>query len=64
MQQEFMPLKDLESKKKEIDELLNSKAKELKELGLLDKLGEFVGIQTNNAKEREKQLTESELPNH
>ncbi|GAA8452961.1 hypothetical protein HpDR51_11720 [Helicobacter pylori] len=58
MQQEFMPLKDLEAKKKEINELLNSKAKELKELGLLDKLGEFVGIQTDNAKEREKQLTE------
>ncbi|PUD46578.1 putative barnase/colicin E5 family endoribonuclease, partial [Helicobacter pylori] len=52
-----MPL-DFESKKKEINELLNSKAKELKELGLLDKLGEFVGIQTDNAKEREKQLTE------
>ncbi|MFP6255475.1 DUF3519 domain-containing protein [Helicobacter pylori] len=53
-----MPLKDFEAKKKEINELLNSKAKELKELGLLDKLGEFVGIQTENAKEREKQLTE------
>ncbi|MGN8518316.1 DUF3519 domain-containing protein [Helicobacter pylori] len=54
----IMPLKDFEAKKKEIDELLNSKAKELKELGLLDKLGEFVGIQTDNAKEREKQLTD------
>ncbi len=53
-----MPLKDFETKKKEINDLLNSKAKELKELGLLDKLGEFVGIQTDNAKEREKQLTE------
>ncbi|WRF09208.1 DUF3519 domain-containing protein [Helicobacter pylori] len=53
-----MPLKDFEAKKKEIHELLNSKAKELKELGLLDKLGEFVGYQTDNAKEREKQLTE------
>ncbi|PDX15201.1 hypothetical protein BB411_05685 [Helicobacter pylori] len=53
-----MPLKDFEAKKKEINELLNSKAKELKELGLLDKLGEFVGYQTDNAKEREKQLTE------
>ncbi|MFP6181724.1 hypothetical protein ACLGBS_07575 [Helicobacter pylori] len=51
-----MPLKDFEAKKKEINELLNSKAKELKELGLLDKLGEFVGYQTDNAKEREKQL--------
>ncbi|MFP6268993.1 DUF3519 domain-containing protein [Helicobacter pylori] len=53
-----MSLKDFEAKKKEINELLNSKAKELKELGLLDKLGEFVGIQTDNAKEREKQLTD------
>nr|WP_232264619.1 DUF3519 domain-containing protein [Helicobacter pylori] len=53
-----MPLKDFEAKKKEINELLNSKAKELKELGLLDKLGEFVGIQTDNAKQRENQLTE------
>nr|AIA98825.1 phage protein [Helicobacter pylori] len=51
-----MPLKDFEAKKQEINELLNSKAKELKELGLLDKLGEFVGIQTENAKEREKQI--------
>ncbi|WP_238738759.1 DUF3519 domain-containing protein [Helicobacter pylori] len=51
-----MPLKDFEAKKKEINELLNSKAKELKELGLLDKLGEFVGIQTDNAKQRESQL--------
>ncbi len=68
MQQEFlspaplnprdkiMPLKDFEAKKKEINELLNSKAKELKELGLLDKLGEFVGIQTDNAQQRESQL--------
>ncbi|ANT42639.1 hypothetical protein [Helicobacter phage FrB41M] len=54
----IMPLKDLEAKKKEINELLNSKAKELKELGLLDKLGEFVGIQTDNAKQRENQLNE------
>ncbi|WP_241870116.1 putative barnase/colicin E5 family endoribonuclease [Helicobacter pylori] len=53
-----MPLKDFEAKKKEINELLNSKAKELKELGLLDKLGEFVGIQTDNAKQRERQLNE------
>ncbi|MGL2514393.1 DUF3519 domain-containing protein [Helicobacter pylori] len=57
-QRKIMPLKDFEAKKKEINELLNSKAKELKELGLLDKLGEFVGYQTDNAKEREKQLTE------
>ncbi|WP_243877279.1 DUF3519 domain-containing protein [Helicobacter pylori] len=57
-QRKIMPLKDFEAKKKEINELLNSKAKELKELGLLDKLGEFIGIQTDNAKEREKQLTE------
>ncbi|MGL2378191.1 DUF3519 domain-containing protein [Helicobacter pylori] len=54
----IMPLKDFEAKKKEINELLNSKAKELKELGLLDKLGEFVGIQTDNAKQRESQLNE------
>ncbi|WP_416136696.1 DUF3519 domain-containing protein, partial [Helicobacter pylori] len=53
-----MPLKDFEVKKKEINELLNSKAKELKELGLLDKLGEFVGIQTDNAQQRESQLNE------
>ncbi|MDU9790655.1 DUF3519 domain-containing protein [Helicobacter pylori] len=70
MQQEFlntrdnnnqiktMSLKDFETKKKEINELLNSKAKELKELGLLDKLGEFVGIQTDNAKQRDSQLNE------
>ncbi len=56
--QKTMPLKDFEAKKKEINELLNSKAKELKELGLLDKLGEFVGIQTDNAKQRENQLNE------
>ncbi len=57
-QRKTMPLKDFEAKKKEINELLNSKAKELKELGLLDKLGEFVGIQTDNAKQRESQLNE------
>ncbi|GAA9836449.1 hypothetical protein VN0555_06220 [Helicobacter pylori] len=37
---------------------LNQKSKELTELGLLDKLGSFVGYQTDNAKEREKQLTD------
>ncbi|QTP02042.1 hypothetical protein J5D27_04595 [Helicobacter pylori] len=37
---------------------LNQKSKELKELGLLDKLGWFVGYQTDNAKAREKQLTD------
>ncbi|MDU9702955.1 DUF3519 domain-containing protein [Helicobacter pylori] len=58
MRTKTMPLKDFEAKKKEINELLNSKAKELKELGLLDKLGEFVGIQTDNAKQREGQLNE------
>nr|WP_330369601.1 hypothetical protein [Helicobacter pylori] len=57
-QRKIMPLEDFEAKKKEINELLNSKAKELKELGLLDKLGEFVGIQTDNAKQRESQLNE------
>ncbi len=56
MRTKTMPLKDFEVKKKEIHELLNSKAKELKELGLLDKLGEFVGIQTDNAQQRESQL--------
>ncbi len=56
--QKTMPLKDFEAKKKEINELLNSKAKELKELGLLDKLGEFVGIQTENAKLKQAQLNE------
>ncbi|GAA7609133.1 hypothetical protein HpMMM21_02990 [Helicobacter pylori] len=63
MRTKTMPLKDFEVKKKEIHELLNSKAKELKELGLLDKLGEFIGIQTDNAQQRESQLNESELPN-
>ncbi|GAA8470802.1 DUF3519 domain-containing protein [Helicobacter pylori] len=58
MRTKTMPLKDFEVKKKEIHELLNSKAKELKELGLLDKLGEFLGIQTDNAKQRESQLNE------
>ncbi|MCQ2937680.1 DUF3519 domain-containing protein [Helicobacter pylori] len=48
----------LEQKKKDLIVDLNQKSKELTELGLLDKLGEFVGIQTDNAKEREKQLTE------
>ncbi|BAO97551.1 KHP30-like phage protein [Helicobacter pylori NY40] len=57
-QRKTIPLKDFEAKKKEINELLNSKAKELKELGLLDKLGEFVGIQTDNAKQRESQLND------
>ncbi len=56
--QKTMPLKDFEAKKKQIHDLLNSKAKELKELGLLDQLGEFVGIQTDNAKQRESQLNE------
>ncbi len=56
--QKTMPLKDFEAKKKQIHELLNSKAKELKELGLLDQLGEFVGIQTENAKLRQAQLNE------
>ncbi len=53
-----MPLKDFEAKKKQIHDLLNSKAKELKELGLLDQLGEFVGFQTENAKLRQAQLNE------
>ncbi|WP_240443740.1 DUF3519 domain-containing protein [Helicobacter pylori] len=56
-QRKTMPLEDFGAKKKEINELLNSKVKELKELGLLDKLGEFVGIQTDNAN-RESQLNE------
>ncbi len=56
--QKTMPLKDFEAKKKQIHDLLNSKAKELKELGLLDQLGEFVGIQTENAKLRRAQLNE------
>ncbi|GAA8811990.1 hypothetical protein DUHN30_12090 [Helicobacter pylori] len=58
MRTKIMPLKDFEAKKKEIHELLDTKAKELKQLGLLDKLGSFVGYQTDNAKEREKQLTD------
>ncbi|MUU54727.1 hypothetical protein F7207_07240, partial [Helicobacter pylori] len=48
----------LEQKRKDLIVDLNQKSKELTELGLLDKLGWFVGYQTNNAKEREKQLTE------
>ncbi|WRD37114.1 DUF3519 domain-containing protein [Helicobacter pylori] len=48
----------LEKKKKDLIVDLNQKSKELTELGLLDKLGGFVGYQTDNAKEREKQLTD------
>ncbi|WRG58756.1 DUF3519 domain-containing protein [Helicobacter pylori] len=48
----------LEQKKKDLIVDLNQKSKELTELGLLDKLGGFVGYQTDNAKEREKQLTD------
>ncbi|MGN8519994.1 hypothetical protein ACR9M1_07345 [Helicobacter pylori] len=48
----------LEQKRKDLIVDLNQKSKELNELGLLDKLGSFVGYQTDNAKEREKQLTE------
>ncbi|WP_232262925.1 hypothetical protein [Helicobacter pylori] len=48
----------LEQKRKELIVDLNQKSKELTELGLLDKLGGFVGYQTQNAKEREKQLTD------
>ncbi|WQS73092.1 DUF3519 domain-containing protein [Helicobacter pylori] len=48
----------LEQKRKDLIVDLNQKSKELTELGLLDKLGEFVGIQTDNAKEREKQITD------
>ncbi|MCK0496902.1 DUF3519 domain-containing protein [Helicobacter pylori] len=48
----------LEQKRKDLIVDLNQKSKELTELGLLDKLGSFVGYQTNNAKEREIQLTD------
>ncbi len=48
----------LEQKKKDLIVDLNQKSKELTELGLLDKLGGFVGYQTDNAKEREKQLSD------
>ncbi|MCQ2868813.1 DUF3519 domain-containing protein [Helicobacter pylori] len=48
----------LEQKRKDLIVDLNQKSKELTELGLLDKLGEFVGIQTDNAKQRESQLNE------
>ncbi|WRA10457.1 DUF3519 domain-containing protein [Helicobacter pylori] len=48
----------LEQKRKDLIVDLNQKSKELTELGLLDKLGSFVGYQTENAKEREKQLTD------
>ncbi|MGN8445203.1 DUF3519 domain-containing protein [Helicobacter pylori] len=48
----------LEQKKKDLIVDLNQKSKELTELGLLDELGGFVGYQTDNTKEREKQLTE------
>ncbi|MGL2878371.1 DUF3519 domain-containing protein, partial [Helicobacter pylori] len=49
---------ELEQKKKDLIIDLNQKSKELTELGLLDKLGGFVGYQTQNAKDREKQLTD------
>ncbi|MUU45193.1 hypothetical protein F7195_03285, partial [Helicobacter pylori] len=48
----------LEQKRKDLIVDLNQKSKELTELGLLDKLGGFVGYQTENAKAREKQLTD------
>ncbi|GAA6793118.1 hypothetical protein HpHCM62_10610 [Helicobacter pylori] len=48
----------LEQKRKDLIVDLNQKSKELTELGLLDKLGSFIGYQTDNAKEREKQLTD------
>ncbi|MGL2675136.1 DUF3519 domain-containing protein, partial [Helicobacter pylori] len=48
----------LEQKRKDLIVDLNQKSKELTELGLLDKLGGFVGYQTDNAKEREIQLTD------
>ncbi|BAM34753.1 hypothetical protein [Helicobacter phage KHP30] len=48
----------LEQKRKDLIIDLNQKSKELTELGLLDRLGGFVGYQTENAKEREKQLTD------
>uniref|UniRef100_UPI0036F1E0FB DUF3519 domain-containing protein n=1 Tax=Helicobacter pylori TaxID=210 RepID=UPI0036F1E0FB len=48
----------LEQKKKDLIVDLNQKSKELTELGLLDKLGGFVGYKTDNTKEREKQLTD------
>ncbi|GAA9453740.1 hypothetical protein HpUBN11_10180 [Helicobacter pylori] len=48
----------LEQKRKDLIVDLNQKSKELTGLGLLDKLGGFVGYQTDNAKEREKQLTD------
>ncbi len=48
----------LEQKRKDLIVDLNQKSKELTELGLLDKFGSFVGYQTDNAKEREKQLTD------
>ncbi|MFA8028517.1 putative barnase/colicin E5 family endoribonuclease [Helicobacter pylori] len=48
----------LEQKRKDLIVDLNQKSKELTELGLLDKLGGFVGYQTENAKEREIQLTD------
>ncbi|RKU90378.1 hypothetical protein DB320_00910, partial [Helicobacter pylori] len=49
---------ELEQKKQDLIVDLNQKSKELTKLGLLDKLGGFVGYQTKNAKEREKQLTD------
>ncbi|GAA9872861.1 hypothetical protein VN0653_06660 [Helicobacter pylori] len=48
----------LEQKRKDLIVDLNQKSKELTELGLLDKLGSFVGYQTENATKREKQLTD------
>ncbi|OOP87161.1 hypothetical protein B0X24_01300, partial [Helicobacter pylori] len=48
----------LEQKRKDLIMDLNQKSKELTELGLLDKLGGFVGYQTNTAKAREKQIAD------
>ncbi|QQO40046.1 hypothetical protein [Helicobacter phage COL 5-PUJ] len=48
----------LEQKRKDLIVDLNQKSKELTELGLLDKLGGFVGYQTDNAKAREKQIAD------
>ncbi len=58
LQNPILTPEQLEQKRKDLIVDLNQKSKELNELGLLDKLGSFVGYQTDNAKEREKQLTD------
>ncbi|WP_233707328.1 hypothetical protein [Helicobacter cetorum] len=52
------PLNDFEAKKKEVLNLLDTKAKELKDLGILDQLAGFIGYQTDDFKKREQSIGE------